>query len=206
MTAFYRFLYRIAPGLLRFFYRVKLVGKPDVPDGPYIVCANHISAIDVLFLAIGVKRQIFFFAKAEAFSLPLLGKAVKALGAVPVRRGEADVGAIKSAVSILKEDKLLGLFPQGTRMPGKAPLADEAKSGVGLIAYRGHAGIIPAHIETKNYRIRLFRKVTVTFGQPIPYDDLGFIEGNMAEFQAVSHRIFSEICELPEKTKAEEKV
>lgn len=205
MTFFYRLLYLLASFFLRLFYRVELVGKPEATEGPYIVCANHLSALDMFFLAIGIKRQIFFFAKAEAFSLPFFGKAVKALGAIPVHRGEADIHAIKSAVAVLKEEKLLGLFPQGTRLPGKAPSVEEAKSGIGLIAYRGHAGILPAHIETKDYKIRLFRKVTVFFGEPIPYESLGFENGNMAEFQSVSRRIFSEICELPEKSRGKER-
>lgn len=206
MTGLYRFLYGICYPIFRFFFRIRIVGKTDIPDGPYIVCSNHLSAIDVVFLALRIPRQVYYFTKAEAFSLPLIGKIVKKLGAIPVRRGEADVGAMKAAISVLKDGKTLGLFPQGTRMPGKAPSADEAKSGIALIAYRSHAGIVPAHIETKNYRVRLFRKVTVYFGDPIPYDSLGFETGSMEEFRDVSQRVFTEICELPEKKREKERI
>ena len=52
------------------------------------------------------------------------------------------------------------------------------------------------HIETKNYRVRLFRKVKIIVGKPIPYEELGFEKGNMAEYNAASRLIFERICEL----------
>ena len=96
----------------------------------------------------------------------------------------------------MEKGNYVGLFPQGTRIPDKEPSVEDAKGGVGLFAYRSKCSILPVHIKTKNYRVRLFRKVTVIIGKPIPYEDLGFEKGNMAEYNAASKYIFEKICEL----------
>jgi translation elongation factor EF-G len=80
---------------------------------------------------------------------------------------------------------------------GRAQVED-AKAGVGLFAFRAKCSVLPIHIKTKNYRVRLFRKVTVIIGKPISYEELGFTseKGNMAEYNAASRYIFERICEL----------
>ena len=61
---------------------------------------------------------------------------------------------------------------------------------------RTKCSILPIHIKTKNYRVRLFRKVKVVIGKPIPYEELSFEKGNMAEYNAAAKMIFERICEL----------
>ena len=199
MTKMYRFLQGVFRPIYKLFFRVEVKGlENELKEGACIICANHISMHDIFFIGTHMKRQIYFFAKKELFKNPLLGKILRSFGTIPVNRGAGDLKAIKSTIEVLEKGNYVGLFPQGTRIPDKEPSVDDAKAGVGLFAYRSKCSILPVHIKTKNYRVRLFRKVTVIIGKPIPYEELGFSseKSNMAEYNAASRLIFERICEL----------
>ncbi|MBR5187928.1 MAG: 1-acyl-sn-glycerol-3-phosphate acyltransferase [Clostridia bacterium] len=197
MTKMYRFFQILFLPLYKLFFRLEVKGlENEMKEGACIICANHISMHDIFFIGTHLKRQIYFFAKKELFKNPILGKILRSFGTISVNRGAGDLKAIKSTIEVLEKGCYVGLFPQGTRIPDKEPSVEDAKGGVGLFAYRSKCSILPIHIKTKNYRVRLFRKVTVTIGKPIPYEELGFEKGNMAEYNAASRYIFERICEL----------
>ncbi len=197
MTKLYRFLQIVFKPFYKLFFGLKAEGLENEPEeGACIICANHISMHDIFFMGVSLKRQIYFFAKKELFKNPILGKILRAFGTISVNRGAADLKAITSTIEVLNDGKYVGLFPQGTRMPDKEPSPDGVKGGVGLFAYRAKCSILPVHIQTKNYRVRIFRKVKIIVGEPIPYEDLGFEKGTMAEYNAASKLIFERICEL----------
>ena len=197
MTKMYRFFQILFWPLYKLFFRLEVKGlENEMKEGACLICANHISMHDIFFMGTHLKRQIYFFAKKELFKNPILGKILRSFGTISVNRGAGDLKAIKSTIEALEKGNYVGLFPQGTRIPDKEPSADDAKGGVGLFAYRAKCSILPVHIKTKNYRVRLFRKVTVIIGKPISYEELGFEKGNMAEYNAASKYIFERICEL----------
>ena len=115
-------------------------GNEPMPEtGPYLVCANHQTALDVLFLCAVLRRQQpHFMAKAELFRVPVLGRLVRWLGAYPVSRGKGDVGAIKHAIRLLENGTSIGLFPQGTRCRGQNPADCRPKNGAAMIASQGY--------------------------------------------------------------------
>lgn len=197
----YKFLYKLLAPLLRFIFNVHPHGLENIPeDGGLLICPNHISAVDVIIVASAVKsRQICFMAKAELFKIPLLRGLIKALGAYPIRRGEGDVGAIKKTITLLKEGKTIGMFPQGTRFKGVDPHSSTVKHGAGMIAHRGGVPVLPVAIITKGHKVSLFKRVDVIFGKPISPDELGFETGNRAEQVAASEKIFAEILKLHEE-------
>ena len=199
MTKMYRFLQGVFRPIYKLFFRLEVKGlENELEEGACLICANHISMHDIFFIGTHLKRQIYFFAKKELFKNPILRKVLTSFGTIPVNRGAGDLKAIKSTIEVLEKGNYVGLFPQGTRIPDKEPSVDDAKAGVGLFAYRSKCSILPVHIKTKNYRVRLFRKVTVTIGKPIPFEELGFSaeKSNMAEYNAASRLIFERICEL----------
>lgn len=197
MTKMYRFLQAVVKPFYKIFFRMEVKGlENELTDGPCIICANHISMHDIFFLAVNLKRQIYFFAKKELFKNPILAKILRSFGTVCVSRGQADLQSITNSIEILKEGKYLGVFPQGTRMPGKEPDPADAKSGIGMMAYRGKSNILPVFIKTKKHKISLFRKVTVIVGKPIMYEELGFSKGTIMEYRAASRLVFEKICEL----------
>ena len=200
MTKMYRFLQILLKPFYKIFFRMEVKGlENELTEGPCIICANHISMHDIFFIAVNLKRQIYFFAKKELFKNPILAKILRSFGTVSVSRGQADLQSITNSIEILKEGKYLGVFPQGTRMPGKEPDPADAKSGIGMMAFRGKSNILPVFIKTKKHKISLFRKVTVIIGKPIMYDELGFTKGTIMEYRAASRYVFEKICALNEE-------
>ncbi|MBQ9748038.1 MAG: 1-acyl-sn-glycerol-3-phosphate acyltransferase [Clostridia bacterium] len=196
VNKFYRFLQILLFPFYKLFFRMEVIGREnELMEGPCLICANHLSNHDILFLALNLKRQIYFFAKRELFKFKPFGALLKWFGTISVHRGQVDLKAITQTIAVLKDGGYVGIYPQGTRTH-REPRPEDAKSGVGLMAYRAKSNVLPIYIKTKNHRVRLFRKVTVIIGKPIPYEELGFTKGGMAEYTAAATQIFTRICEL----------
>ena len=163
MTLTYKIGKTLAKFLLAVIFRVQIAGTRKLPEGPVIVVSNHISNWDVLILGGVFDRQIHYMAKKELFKNPLLKKLMEALGAFPVDRGGADVNAIRKSLEILSsaDGGVVGIFPQGTRVKDDASF--EVAGGVGMIALRSGATIVPVHIEGP---YRLFRRMYIDIGEP----------------------------------------
>jgi len=151
--------------IFKFFYRVEVTGIENIPqEGRLILCSNHISVLDPILLGISIRRPISFMAKKELFENKLVGKILSMLTAFPVDRGESDLSAIRNSIDILKNERILGIFPEGTRT-SKIDI-ESAKPGVSLIAYRSKSPVIPVYIESS---YRLFSKVKIIIGKPISF-------------------------------------
>ncbi len=195
--AFYMFIKTLVSPFYRFFARVHVSGKENIPkDGGAIVACNHIGISDVFLLTSAFPRQIYYLAKKEWFSVPVLKHLIRALGAIPLDRGGKDIGALKSAIDHIKSGKQVAIFPQGHRHPGVNPSETPVKNGVSLIAYRAHADVIPVCIKTEGVKYKFLRRIDVVIGKPIKYSELGFTSGGSEEYKQATARIFSEICAL----------
>jgi len=158
-------LYGICRSLLRLIYavlfRFEAVGLENIPStGPVVLCANHISLLDPPTVGTKVNRKVHYMAKAELFKIPLFGPFIHALGAFPVKRGGVSKEAIRSAIALLQEGGVMGIFPEGTRNSSEGM----GKKGAAMIAIRSNATVIPVAI-IGNYR--LFRKMKICYGKPI---------------------------------------
>jgi 1-acyl-sn-glycerol-3-phosphate acyltransferase len=198
MNKFYKFLYFLLSKLFRVLYRIRVEGLENEPeDGALLICANHTSFRDILVLAVTMRhRQIRFCAKAELFKVPVLRHLIKALGAFPLHRGQADTAAFKTAISMLESGESVGLFPQGTRYAGKVPEPSQFRNGAGMIAYRAKANVLPVLIYNKGFRVRPFRRTYIKIGTPIAFEELGFVNGGKTEFVAAAGIIANRICDL----------
>jgi len=204
-SVFYRIIYAIFAGLVGFLFRIRVTGREHEPDkGGFIVCANHISATDPVVLCYAFrKHQVRFMAKKELFKIPLLSGLIRVLGAFPIDRGGNDVGAIKTSVSMIKEGKCMGIFPQGHRYPGQNPRETETKNGAALICTRAEADVIPVYIKKKNNTHKLFRKTTVIIGERIPFESFGYNPEASGEYARITGMIFDRICTLGEEADKE---
>lgn len=120
-------------------------GRENVPrKGPLIVASNHLSNGDPPILTAAVPRQIAWMAKAEWFKTPMIGRLFLMAGMIPVRRFEADLGALRRAQVVLKHGGALAMFPEGTRGGDKGLRAGEP--GTALIALRTGVPIVPMAI------------------------------------------------------------
>ena len=97
---------------------------------------------------------------------------------------------------MLKNGLSIGMFPQGTRHPGKNPEDTKVRNGIGLIAASSGAKILPMYIDTKNNTAKLFRRRTVIIGKPITPEELAFDPSVRGEYNRISGLIFDRICEI----------
>ncbi len=200
MGKFYNTVYKLLSGVIKKLYRVEVIGAENEPDeGPFIVAANHLSNHDVVVLAACMKHQVRYIAKAELFKIPLLAQLIKALGAFPVKRGAGDVGAIKTTVALLEEGNVVGFFPQGHRYKGVHPSETEVKPGIGLVAVKAKAKILPVAIYSKKYKMGFFRKTKIIVGKPIDFESHLPLEGNKNDYQRIADTVFADICEMTPK-------
>ncbi|WP_214849455.1 lysophospholipid acyltransferase family protein [Exiguobacterium sp. s193] len=169
-------------------FRLKVTGKENLPkDGSILLCANHSSNWDPVFLvsAIPTSRSVRYMAKEELFKIPGLKQLMTAAGTYPVGRGQGDRQALKRTIELLKTDETVGIFPEGTRSaPGEFTAA---QPGVGFFALRSPAQIVPVAI-IGNYRP--FKTMRVVIGKPVDIEDLRDQRGAA---KAISERILEEI-------------
>ena len=193
-TGFYTKIYRLFQPIIRRVYRMRVIGEENEPlAGSCIICSNHLSNQDVLILAASLKRQVRFFAKAELFRVPLLGRLINALGAFPIKRGRGDVSAMKKTIEILKNGEAVGFYPQGHRRPGMHPRDTSVQHGLGMLAWRTSATILPVAIYTGRFKLRPFKKTSVIIGKAIPFKSLNMTAGNPEEYRRVTESVFLNI-------------
>ena len=135
----------VVNAFLRTACKVDLVGLDRVsPTGPLIVAANHLHSFDAFLVAAFFPRKLMFLARASAYRFPPVGWFLRMCGAFPITRGQADQWSLNWSLEILKQGKVVGIFPEGRcqRSNGMAV----AKTGVALIAYRAGAPILPVAI------------------------------------------------------------
>ena len=176
-------------------YKVKFTGLENIPaEGGFILASNHMCAIDPIMLAVGCgKRQLHFMGKKELFENPFVKKILTLVNGFPVARGSADTKALKYAARVVNEGYILGMFPEGTRSKDHKPA--RAKSGISLIAYEAKANVLPVAIYNDE-DMKSGTKVTIRFGEMIPYESLGLTDGSKEEFKATSKFIMDEIVKL----------
>jgi 1-acyl-sn-glycerol-3-phosphate acyltransferase len=198
-SAFYNAFYSLFAGFFRFFLRLRPTGLENIPkEHGCIVCANHVSLLDVFSISacFPKSRRLRYLAKAELFRIPVLRSIIVALGGCRLERKGTDIAAMKKAISLAKNGEAVAIFPQGTRCKGKNPADTTPKNGLGMIAYHTKAPIIPVCIKTNKQKYCLFRRVEIIVGEPIYYDQLGFVRGGKDEYAAATDIAFKKICEL----------
>src|SRR5699024_9236133 len=143
----YKFLKVVLSVIFRIIFRIHVINKQDLTNKneSLIICSNHISALDPIILAINFDRHINFMAKKELFKNKLVGKFLKTLGAFPIDRQELDMKSIRYSMNLLKENKVLGIFPEGTRV--KKVDSSNMKEEIGLMASRTNSNMLPIYIE-----------------------------------------------------------
>ena len=163
-------LYKVLRAILIIFIkpimRVHVNGLENLPENnDYILCANHKSNWDPIFLAISIPNQIYFVAKKEVTTWPIVGWITKKLGVIPVERDGRDLASLKHSIKLLKEDKTVGIMPEGTRTKNIDRV--NMKDGVSFMALKAKADIIPVEIIST---FKPFRKTLVNIHQPVKVD------------------------------------
>lgn len=188
----YNVLVKIVKVFLKTFFRVEITGEENIPkEGGCIICANHISNWDPVFLVVFLTRRVYFLAKEELFSVPFVGWLMKKLEMIPVKRNGNDISAVKSSLTVLKQEKALGIFPSGRRMKkGEKPTA---KAGVALIAVKAAVPVVPIYIDA-TYRI--FSKVKIHIGEKVEFASYNKAKLPTEVLTEISNDLFDKIYSL----------
>lgn len=146
--------------------KAKVYGKENLPkDEGYVLACTHNGYIDILNLGVSIyPRQIHFMAKKQLFDIKILGWLITKLNAFPVDRENPGPSVIKVPRQLIKEGKIVGIFPSGTRTTSNT----ELKQGAITIAQMTKAKIVPAaYIGPKNIGEVLKRKKGyLIYGEP----------------------------------------
>lgn len=194
--------------ILRLYNRPRVEGLENIPtEGPAILASNHLSIMDWLFLPLMSPRRITFLAKSEYFTTPGFKGALQrwfftATGQVPIDRSGADAAeaALITAKRYLDKEKLVGLYPEGTRSPDGRLY--KGKTGLARLALETGVPVIPvAMIGTDKVTppgTTKFRsaKVTVKIGKPMDFSRFDGLGGNRFIERAVADEVMYELMQL----------
>lgn len=185
---------------LRFLCNMRVRGtenEPTTDQGAYLVIANHRTWADPIYLCCVLKHgQPHFMAKKELFKIPLLNLLIRALGAYPVNRSGADVGAIKHTIEMLKAGVCVGMFPQGHRYNKVDPRKTPVKTGAAMIALKAGVPVLPVFIKVKNNKHFFLCRKEVIVGKPISIEEMNYDPEAPGEYQRVADYLFERVCEL----------
>jgi 1-acyl-sn-glycerol-3-phosphate acyltransferase len=198
--------------LIRVLTRPTVEGLDHIPArGGAILASNHLAVADSFLLPLLVQRRITFLAKREYFTQPgLLGWIKKTfftgVGQVPVDRssGSAAQAALDTAVRLLREDKLLGIYPEGTRSPDGRLY--KGKTGVARMALEAGVPVIPvAMIGTEKVNpigSRVWRPhhVHIRIGEPLDFSRYAGMAGDRFIERSMTDEIMYALMELTGQT------
>ena len=178
-------------------YRLRARGLDNLPEGGFVLAANHTSNFDPWPLGIPLwpRRQLRFMAKSELFN-PVLAPVLTAGGAFPVRRGEGDREALETAVRLVRDGEIVVMFPEGTRQRKGLRKKFEARphTGAARIALAAEAPLVPAAIAGTD-RLTRFGPLRVAYGAPVAIDEIA-ARDRKETAQAVTDRLMEAIAEL----------
>ncbi len=194
----YRTCWWIGVFLTRTFFRLRVIGAEQVPaSGRVILASNHCCYADPVFIGVSTRRVLHFLAKREAFDWFLFGPLIRRLNALPISRGAADLKALSSVEKALRREGTILMFPEGTRR--KDGRLGPAKSGVGFVAARTHAPIVPVYI-SGTARVLLsmlgWGRVVVHFGTPIQVEAFIVPENHRETYRRITDEVMRRIAEI----------
>ncbi len=158
---------------LSIIFPIKKIGKSNLKTlkknkQNYIISCNHMSNMDPVMMDITFGKKFRFLAKKELFKNKFLTWFFRGLGAVPVDRTRADTRAVKEIFALLKKNKKVCIFPQGTRAKTIKIEGETAKEGVAMFSIRTNTPVVPMMYSRK---IKAFRRVKLYIGEPIYPDE-----------------------------------
>lgn len=183
---------------LRVFFKLKIIGVENIPRKKgCIIVSNHISFLDPIVIAATSFRKVNFLARQSLFKNYLFGKFLRSINVSFITRDSANIKALKKALVKLKENKVIALFPQGTRQKSW----EGAKKGAGFLCQRANVYVIPTYVKgtdkalPRGAKFIKFSPLTIYFGKAIIPS--AFNSGNKKEMlQKINAEIIRRIRQL----------
>lgn len=188
----YQILRFIGKPIIYLLFFPRIIGKKNRKiKGKAVVISNHLSYWDPLLIAVVFRRQIYWMGKVELFKSNVARLFFKAVKAFPVRRGEGDLAAIRHAFRLLRDGKLFGVFPEGTRTKSKE--LSRFEPGTAMIALKNDAPVLPLYIKGD---YKPFRRMKVIVGEPIHLADYVGTKTDTATVEAASRFLENKLNDL----------
>ena len=201
-------LYWVVKGVLtpimRVCFRIKVEGREHLSArGPVILASNHRSFLDSIFLPAVLRRRVTFVAKAEYFDDPKTAWFFRGVGQIPIRRegGSASERALASATEVLRDGRVFAIYPEGTRT--RDGYLHRGHTGVARLSLRTGTTIVPVgligtdDVQPVDTRMpRLFRRVTIRFGEPLDPARYGDFEQEHLALRELTDEVVYEIAQL----------
>jgi 1-acyl-sn-glycerol-3-phosphate acyltransferase len=173
LLLYYAFKWSVISPILHTYFRGRIYGAENVPQkGSLVIVSNHGSDFDPPILSSCMRRPVAFMAKEELFRVPVLKQAIHLYGAYPVKRGTADLSAIREALKSLDLGWAVGLFIGGTRTPDSR--IHQPKLGAAAIANKAQVPLLPVSlwgtekIVSKGSFVPKAVPITIRIGNIIP--------------------------------------
>jgi len=194
--------------ILKVLFRPWVKGADKIPtDGAAILASNHLSFSDSIFLPLMLRRPVVFLAKSEYFT----GKGIKGTlsrwffkgtGQLPIDRsgGKASEAALNTGLSVLAQDQLLGIYPEGTRSPDGRLF--RGRTGIARMVLEAKVPVFPvAMIDTEKVqpigrKLPRIRRIGVVVGEPLDFSRFAGMEGDRLVLRAVTDEIIYELMKL----------
>ncbi len=167
---FYRFLRVILRPIQMLVWPTKVIGAENAKKvkGALFTC-NHYSKMDSMIpYFVLFKKEAHALAKYELFTNPVAGWFLHKMGAIPVRRGEADIESVKQVLRVLKDGKQLLIFPEGTRNKEGTQQMAEFKTGTARFAIKAKVPVVPMIYYQSP---KAFRKNWLYVGEPFSLEE-----------------------------------
>lgn len=148
----------------------KIIGKKNykkVKKEPAIFCSNHQTNNDAIIIKARVNLKFKFLAKDSLFRNKFLGYIFKKLGGIPIKRGSNDIQAVKTTLNLLKNNKQIVIFPEGTRV--KEDESAEYKNGLVMFALKTDCYVVPSYFR-KRTKPFVFNKLVI--GEAFKFSDM----------------------------------
>ena len=189
MNIIYVLAYIVLWPVFKIIKPAKCIHRERFPKGGALLCANHTRMSDPLFVAfaLGFRYQIHVMAKEEIMHWPIIGWILKHGGIFGIKRGQADIKAIKTAMRYLKNGELLLIFPEGTRHQDGD--FGDAKTGAAMLAVRTGVPIVPIYLPAEK---RWFRWNQVVIGEPF-YPKTAGKRATPEEYRKISDEVMMRI-------------
>lgn len=197
----YKLVRSLAAWYFTTFYDYTQSGLQNVPPaGPVIFAANHVSFYDPPAIGACIHRPINYFARDSLFK-GLFGKALGAIGTIPVARENAEVKSLKAIFRALKYNGIVAIYPEGTRSADGQLM--EPKAGAGMIACKSKATVIPTRL-FGTYEVfgrtdkapKIGGHIHISYGQPMPTAEIDPGKAHPERYLEASRRIMAKIATL----------